>query len=74
MTSTNSELKPQANEVNAVIDKLTEHIANNQDRLYFLDILHQFRHTFDTSTATQAHVTIHHTIPTADARPTSVRP
>ncbi|CAF4360715.1 unnamed protein product [Rotaria magnacalcarata] len=74
MTSTNSELKPQANEVNAVIDKLTEHITNNQDRLDFLDILHQFRHTFDTSTATQAHVTIHHTIPTTDARPTSVRP
>ncbi|CAF4616841.1 unnamed protein product, partial [Rotaria magnacalcarata] len=55
MTSTNSELKPQANEVNAVIDKLTEHITNNQDRLDFLDILH-------------------HTIPTADARPTSARP
>ncbi|CAF4350306.1 unnamed protein product, partial [Rotaria magnacalcarata] len=74
MTSTSSEFKPQVNEVNAVIDKLTEHITNNQDRLDFLDILHQFRHTFDTSIVTQAHLTFHHTIPTADARPTSVRP
>ncbi|CAF2118563.1 unnamed protein product [Rotaria magnacalcarata] len=74
MTSTNSELKPQANEFNAVIDKLTEHITNNQDRLDFLDILHQFRHTFDTSKATQAHIAIHHTIPTADVQPTSVCP
>ena len=74
MINTNSELPSQPDQVNAVIDKLTEHISNNQDRLDFLDILRQSRHKFDTSKATQAQITIHHTIPTADARPTSVRP
>jgi len=74
MTSTDKELVQQSDQVHVVIDKLTEHITNDQDRLDFLDILHQYRHTFDTLKATQAKITVHHTIPTGDAWPTSVRP
>lgn len=74
MTSINLELDPQLDQVDAVIDKLTKHINNNQDRLDLVHILQEARLTFDTSKATQARITIHHTIPTADAQPTSVRP
>lgn len=74
MTSSDNQLGPKGDQVDAVIDNLTKHIYNDQDRLDFLNILHQSRQTFDISKATQAQITIHHTIRTADARPTNVRP
>ena len=74
MTDTGNKFARQPDGVDKVIDGLTAHIINEQDRSDFLDILHGRRQAFDTSKATQARITVHHTIPTADARPTSVRP
>ena len=74
MTNTDIDLAQQPIVVDEVIDKLTAHITNDQDRSDFLNILHGCRPVFDTSKATQARISIHHTIPTADARPTCVRP
>lgn len=74
MTDTGSEFARQPDEVGKVIDDLTAHIINEQDRSDFLNILYGCRQAFDTSKATQARITVHHTIPTGDARPTSVRP
>lgn len=74
MASMDKELGQQSHDVDEVINKLTEHIINDQDRSDFRQILHQSGHTFDTSKATQARITVHHTIPTADAWPTSIRP